>query len=42
MSVKLPAGEKLDGKELKAFRALLPSIDQRVALLRGDTEVASR
>lgn len=42
MRIKLPAGEKLDGKELKAFRALLPSIDQRVALLRGDTEVASR
>lgn len=42
MSVKLPAGEQLDGKELKKFRSLLPSIDQRVALLRGDTAVASR
>jgi murein DD-endopeptidase MepM/ murein hydrolase activator NlpD len=42
MSVKLPAGEQLKGKELKAFQRSLPAIDQRVALLRGATEVASR
>lgn len=42
MSVKLPAGEQLKGKELKKFQNVLPAIDQRVALLRGDTEVASR
>lgn len=42
MSVKLPAGEQLKGKELKTFQGTMPAIDQRVALLRGDTEVASR
>ncbi|MDF1794865.1 MAG: M23 family metallopeptidase [Thalassobaculaceae bacterium] len=42
MSVKLPAGEQLKGKDLKTFESFRPAIDQRVALLRGDTEVASR
>jgi len=42
MSVKLPAGERLKGKELQRFQGILPAIDQRVALLRSDTAVASR
>jgi murein DD-endopeptidase MepM/ murein hydrolase activator NlpD len=42
MGVTLPAGEQLKGKELDKFHRLLPAIDQRVALLRSDTEVASR
>lgn len=42
MSVKLPAGEQLKGPDLKKFRTFLPVVEQRVALLRGDTAVASR
>ncbi|WPZ35813.1 peptidoglycan DD-metalloendopeptidase family protein [Thalassobaculum sp. OXR-137] len=42
MSVKLPAGEQLKGKELDKFRRFLPAIDQRVASLRSNTAVASR
>lgn len=42
MSVKLPAGEKLKGGDLKKFEQFMPAIDQRVAAARGDTEVASR
>ena len=42
MSVKLPAGEQLTGKELDKFKRFLPAIDRRVASLRSDTTVASR
>lgn len=42
LSVKLPAGEQLKGPELEKFRNFLPLVEQRVALLRGDTAVASR
>lgn len=42
MSVKLPAGEQLKGKDLKAFQRQLPTLDERVAQLRGNTAVASR
>ncbi len=36
MSVKLPAGEKLDGQDLKRFAASLPALQQRIAVARGE------
>ena len=41
MSVRLPAGDKLQGKAKKAFLATWPALDNRVALTRGDQDVAS-
>lgn len=40
MSVRLPAGDKLKGKSLKAFLAAWPDIDDRVARARGGDAVA--
>jgi len=42
MSVKLPAGEQLKGKDLKSLQTMIPDIDQQVAAARSDTEMASR
>ena len=42
MGVELPVGEELKGKELDKFKRFLPAIDQRVAMLRSNTTVASR
>ncbi|UUX48814.1 M23 family metallopeptidase [Nisaea acidiphila] len=36
MSVKLPAGEKLKGADMKRFAASLPALDQRIAVARGE------
>jgi murein DD-endopeptidase MepM/ murein hydrolase activator NlpD len=36
MSVKLPAGEKLEGQDLKRFAASLPALQQRIAVARGE------
>ena len=41
MSVRLPAGDKLKGKSLKAFVAGWPGIDRRIALAKGGEAVAS-
>lgn len=41
MSVRLPAGEKLKGKPLKAFLAGWPALDRRVAEAKGGQAVAS-
>jgi murein DD-endopeptidase MepM/ murein hydrolase activator NlpD len=41
MSVRLPAGEKLQGKARKAFLAIWPALDNRVALTRSSQDVAS-
>ncbi len=40
MSVRLPAGEKLAGKTLKAFLALWPEIEDRVARAKGGAAMA--
>ncbi len=42
MSVKLPAGEKLKGKDLETLLAGIPEIDRRLALARERTTLASR
>jgi murein DD-endopeptidase MepM/ murein hydrolase activator NlpD len=41
MSVRLPAGEKLQGKARKAFLTIWPALDNRVALTRNSQGVAS-
>ncbi|MEO9900918.1 peptidoglycan DD-metalloendopeptidase family protein [Nisaea sp.] len=41
MSVKLPAGEKLKGNELKRFAALLPALEQRIAVSRDDNTLVA-
>lgn len=40
MSVRLPAGDKLEGKALKTFLAAWPGIDDRVARAKGGDAVA--
>jgi murein DD-endopeptidase MepM/ murein hydrolase activator NlpD len=42
LSVKLPSGTKLAGKELKTFMALVDSIKRHYAQLPAATELASR
>ena len=42
MSVKLPAGEKLKGKDLEALKRRIPEIDRRLAMARERPSVASR
>ena len=41
MSVKLPAGEKLKGQELKRFAAALPALDQKIAVARDDNTLVA-
>jgi len=41
MSVKLPAGEKLKGQELKRFAAVLPALEQRIAVARDDNTLVA-
>ncbi|MEQ8816371.1 MAG: M23 family metallopeptidase [Thalassobaculum sp.] len=41
MSVKLPAGEQLLGKDLRTLQALIPSVDSRVAAGRTDARVVA-
>lgn len=41
MSVKLPAGEKLKGQELKRFAAILPAMEQRIAVARDDNTLVA-
>ncbi len=41
MSVKLPAGEKLKGQELKRFAAVLPAMEQRIAVSRDDNTLVA-
>lgn len=41
MSVKLPAGEKLKGQELKQFAAALPALEQRIAVARNDNTLVA-
>jgi len=41
MSVRLPAGDKLQGEARKAFLATWPALDNRVALTRGGQDLAS-
>lgn len=41
MSVKLPAGEKLRGQELKRFAAVLPTLEQRIAVARDDNTLVA-
>lgn len=41
MSVKLPAGEKLKGQELKRFAAILPAMEQRIAVFRDDNTLVA-
>lgn len=41
MSVKLPAGEKLRGAEMKRFAAVLPTLEQRIAVARDDTTLVA-
>ena len=42
LSVKLPSGTKLVGKELKTFMALMDNIKRQYAQLPVATELASR
>ena len=42
LSIKMPVGQKLEGRELASFQKLQTSVAQRVASLRPNSAVATK